>query len=242
MLLMNRSVFTCNPVTQFGGNVGMHNEFAISAGKVQARQCGGTAALDMGMPGSGAVGSKWILPVRDSGMMMLEITCIMQNNNLNAVATSGMHIEGASDSVSVVECEGSTAMSGSATVTCTSTVACDCYGIAVLEGTVTCTSIGGVQRFAYAQCVGAGAGAAVAVIGSYAKGAMSCNITMGATLSPDTVADSVWNSYLANFTTVGTMGERMNDVSGGGSTGGLTVEEHTLLVNTAKKVDIAPLL
>lgn len=61
-------------------------------------------------------------------------------------------------------------------------------------------------------------------------------VSVGATPSADDIAQAVWNSLASRFNYADTMGNKLN--SSGSSSGGLTTEQATQLMNTATKADV----
>lgn len=63
------------------------------------------------------------------------------------------------------------------------------------------------------------------------KGSLSAEVTPFTDLSPQNLASAVWNSIATAYNTSGTMGYKLNNVSGGSGGGSLTQEEHDKLLS-----------
>ena len=73
----------------------------------------------------------------------------------------------------------------------------------------------------------------------YAIGQMSGSTATTTEVTPDTVARAVWAAVAAEFADAGTMGRKLNDLSGGVDGGGLTPEQSSALAGAHEEARLA---
>lgn len=237
MLLGNQGIYTANPGRYFGGRYGggpAHLGRLNTIAHYQAFQ------TEVGFPISGTFYTQLFKHVDVADFANMGINAYGAGECTGAI-TLGYIITGVADGVSTVIGAGSVILTGAGTSEGSCEISGSVEGIGILSGDAHGISAMSSLTSANALLAGVAAGSSDGSLAPFAYGSMSGVASAGTELSPDALAASVWNSLLADYANSGTMGERMNSVSGGGASGGLTAEEHALLVATAKKTDIAPL-
>lgn len=238
-LIGNKSIHHKSPLYYMGKEQAFDLANAAGQGRASARFFGGFNQISGGYV-SGCSGRPCFkMPMKPGGLS--SFTSVYGIGTLVVAVAAGYGIAGEAAGSSVAEAAGVMIVpfagesDGIATVSGAASSLVGAVGVS--DGSSTAVALTG----AFNWCVGSAVGLATLSAVLTAIGKLGGEITPFTDLSPEGLARAVWNANAASVDNVGTTGGKLNEI-GGVSSGGLTTEEHDLLVNTAKKGDLAPLL
>lgn len=238
-LIGNKSIYHKAPLFYIGKEQAFDLSNATGQGRASARFFGGFSQIAGGYVSGCSARPCFKLPMKTGGLS--SFTACYGTTTIVANLAAGYGITGEAAGSAIAEATGVMIVplvgDAGGVATAIGAMASLVSIIGLSEGSSLAVLVASATNW----CVGSAVGLASTSAVLTAIGKLDGEITPFTDLSPEGLARAVWNANAASVDNAGTTGGKLNEI-GGVSSGGLTTEEHDLLVNTAKKGDLAPLL
>ena len=209
-LLGNYTVLAKNPGRAFSGSTTSDNRSQSStSGANRCRITGWASYSPFAAPPNGYLPPySWVLPIDPGGMS--SYTLIRGDSELSAAGALGRNVEALLDGSSSVAATAQLVVSAVATINGSSSVSANVVAILNAEATITNSSSTVGILIGDGFAVAALDGSSTVTLTSYATGTLEAEITPFSTLSPESLAASVWSAVTADNASVGSMGEALS--------------------------------